>query len=683
MRRLVADRSTTKPEIVKLVGGLDVVTPRHARTPGSLIDSLNFEQELLGGYRRVAGFERFDGRLAPSDASITSFSYTGTLAAGNDIVGNTSTATARVVYVVGGIAAITNVAGTFVDGETIKVGGSPVAVLTTLGDLGTAIDWLVTAQNAAADYYRSFITAVPGQGSVLGVFRLNGLVFAFRRNASTAVMDLYKSSTSGWTAVAMPSEISFTAGSSQYAEGSSLTKGGASATVRRVVLESGSWGAGTAAGRLIITGVTGGPFTAGVAGGGGVVTLSGAETAVSLTATGVTRVRVSFGNFGPGRRAFGADAVNRHWEFDGTYLVPISSPVSGQFPKFIAVHASHLFFSIGASLFNSGIGLPYSSQAIDGAAEQRAASTITGLLPLPGDQTTGALAVGSENETQVLYGKSSADFQLTSFQDSTGIVADSMQNIKGRAVALSDFGAISLSTAIQFGNFESTSISDQISRLIQSSKSSTVGSVHNKIKAQYRVYFSDGTGFYFTIGNGSKVIGIMPVILGILPNVISDGDGSSTTQQDLIGATNGFVYQTESGTSFDGEAIDYRVVFSRDFQRRPENLKHYANGFVDISGEGYVRLDVSYQFAGGDTWYAQGTETQEISFATEVGLWDDGGTWDDGGLWDSGGTEVLEFDISGEGPDISISFTGSDDRIPTFLIETMTLNLAIGRSQRT
>lgn len=50
-----------------LQGGLDLVTPPLAMPPGRMIAGENYEPHPAG-YRRIDGYERFDGRPAPSDA---------------------------------------------------------------------------------------------------------------------------------------------------------------------------------------------------------------------------------------------------------------------------------------------------------------------------------------------------------------------------------------------------------------------------------------------------------------------------------------------------------------------------------------------------------------------------------------------------------------------------------------
>src|SRR5690606_9658611 len=51
--------------------GLDLESPSWTSQPGDLRDCLNYEVAVEGGYRDIAGYERFDGRSKPSEASFT------------------------------------------------------------------------------------------------------------------------------------------------------------------------------------------------------------------------------------------------------------------------------------------------------------------------------------------------------------------------------------------------------------------------------------------------------------------------------------------------------------------------------------------------------------------------------------------------------------------------------------
>ena len=58
-----------RPDLVALTGGLDLVTDPLFLKPGALRLAYNYEPAIGGGYRRVGGIERFDGRTAPNEAA--------------------------------------------------------------------------------------------------------------------------------------------------------------------------------------------------------------------------------------------------------------------------------------------------------------------------------------------------------------------------------------------------------------------------------------------------------------------------------------------------------------------------------------------------------------------------------------------------------------------------------------
>ena len=58
-------------DTVLMRGGWDTQTPTLELYPGALRDVQNFEvtPNQSGGYARIAGYERYDGRPSPTDAS--------------------------------------------------------------------------------------------------------------------------------------------------------------------------------------------------------------------------------------------------------------------------------------------------------------------------------------------------------------------------------------------------------------------------------------------------------------------------------------------------------------------------------------------------------------------------------------------------------------------------------------
>ena len=54
------------PSVVPLVQGLDLVSPKIVAPPGSMLACSNYELVDFSGYRRIDGYERYDGKTSPS-----------------------------------------------------------------------------------------------------------------------------------------------------------------------------------------------------------------------------------------------------------------------------------------------------------------------------------------------------------------------------------------------------------------------------------------------------------------------------------------------------------------------------------------------------------------------------------------------------------------------------------------
>ena len=115
----------TKVAYYPLGGGLDVVTPAISVKPGRALTMRNFEPWYNGGYRRIPGFERWDGRPRPSDASFDGFNLVSVsgLSVGDTITGDISGTTGVVVGIDGVTIGVTKVVGSgFQNGEGLDRG---------------------------------------------------------------------------------------------------------------------------------------------------------------------------------------------------------------------------------------------------------------------------------------------------------------------------------------------------------------------------------------------------------------------------------------------------------------------------------------------------------------------------------------------------------------------------------
>ena len=229
-------KASTQTKYYPFNGGLDVVTPALSVDPGFALAMVNYEPWFNGGYRRIDGYERYDGHAKPSAAVVygvpisslagvpttvgtgTSSGNTGTGLPGTGVSsGATGQFVEGITVSVNGTntswLAVTNVSGTFTNGEQVQIG-----TLTSTGTFlsapslsyaptGTGTsgfqyssEFLAQAQN----YYRQQIKPVPGVGNVLGAWQNGTNVFAIRgtntsgTSTSALAAKMWQQTGTGW-----------------------------------------------------------------------------------------------------------------------------------------------------------------------------------------------------------------------------------------------------------------------------------------------------------------------------------------------------------------------------------------------------------------------------------------------------------------------------------------------------
>ena len=590
----------TQSQYFPLLGGLDVESAQQSRRPGLLTAGYNYEGAPETGYERVGGFERFDGRARPSDATFSilqaTLGFTG-VNVGDTVTGATSGATAKVVAIRSSTQLVTTrQTGAFTSGENIQTSAVTRGVFTEIAsNFNSALENTYIAL-AAADY-RASIGAVPGAGVIRGIAWLGTTCYAWRNNAGNTAMVIHKSSASGWTPVTLFKELRFTAGSVAPTEGLTVSTGGGvvTATVMRIVLESGSWGAGTAAGRLIVDAVTGGSFFAGAFSSGITATCSGPETQITLAPSGrLDHVNYNFTGSTNTDRIYGADGVNKGFEFDGTVYVPIRTGMAVDKPTHCFTHKNHLFFSFRGSAQHSGIGTPYAWTAVLGAAELATGQDIVGFSGLPGVADTSALLIITNKSTLVLYGSSSADWKLATFSAYTGAQRWSVQNM-GAPVSFDGSSIDTIRQSQQFGNFEKPPISDRIRRYLLGK--TVTASVVDRSKRRLRMFFSDGDAI--SIAAQGEVLGFTPILYGKTVNVTCEAIVSGA-QRNFFGSDDGYVYEADRGRSFDGSEILAWVKLAFNFAKSPGIKKRFRWADIEVKPQSAMTLRVQAEYSLGD-----------------------------------------------------------------------------------
>lgn len=704
-------------------GGLDLETPSLRLHAGALRDGSNFECSQNGGYSRIEGYERFDGRTSPSAASFIivqvdgftteptvgdAISQAGTGATGvialivNDVEGGifymVVTQTTGVFNATGVINGINS---TFIVDSTnspfvVDSLNSPF-VVPFPGTIGTAItqtvvvDSLLSAQYtaAAADIYRSDIGAVPGSGPLRGVrgmiFNGEANVYAFRDNTAATAVHLYKSSDAGWTLVPFHNLVSFTTGSvSEPIDGETLTQGGVTATIKRVMTQSGTYAGSTAAGDLVVGTATGGAFSAGAAttGSGSSLTLAGAVTPITLLPGGHFEFVVcNFSGQLETRRIYGCDGINKAFEFDGETLVPIATGLPTDAPSHIAFHKNHLFVTFDSSLLHSGPGTPFMWNSVAGGGEIATGDEVVGMASLPAAQTSATLVVFLRRNTAFLYGTGLVDFNFVNYSTGTGGLPYSAQTMFDTYVFDDHAGVVSLQTTLNFGNFQSSSLTRAIQPFIEQHRSRVIASSVNRSKSQYRVFFSDGYGLYLTIAN-KQYLGGVPVLF---PNPVfccdvgEDEDGQETA---YFGSSDGggYVYKMDVGTSFDGEDINAHITLAWDAFKSPRIYKHYSAASIEISSSSYAAISFGYQLGYSTQDIAQPTlVTYETNFSAAP-MWDVF-VWDNF-VWDGVTLVPTDIELLGDAENIQVTIRCGTDYIDAFTLNSVIYHYTTRRGMR-
>tara|TARA_R110002096_G_C14661910_1_gene728354 strand:+ start:36611 stop:38683 length:2073 start_codon:yes stop_codon:yes gene_type:complete len=666
-----ANVAKPKFDYLRFAGGYDTETKPWNAKGGKLRESQNYEMAINNqGYKDIQGYEIFDGQTPPSEASyaILDVNITGSFSVSDTITQLVSGATGVVIAIVTSetpnYLVLARRTGTFNDSDDLQVSAVTEGNALSTARQSGATTSLLNAQylNLAADELRTDLTAVPGSNGILGIYMLNDIWYAFRNNAGGTEADLYKSTVAGWVQVPLGRELAYTSGGTyDLAEGDVITgaTSGATATITRVMLESGSILGGDSAGKLIFASQTG-TFQAenlDVGGNLNIATIAGDSSAITLLPDGrFEMVRENFGGTAGTQRIYGADTVNRGFEFDGTVFCPIDTGMVDDSPSHVVVHKNHLFFSFAGSAQHSGIGTPYIFNPIFGAAELATGDDITGFMSEPGTNVGATLGIYNRNTTHMLYGTSVLDWNLVKFRDELGAFPYSIQQF-GQTMYLDDRGLTTFKTVQDHGNFQQATVSRHVQSFINTKRTIVSASCIARDKNQYRLFFSDKTGIYVTT-EGQKVVGIMPILFSNNATCAESLEDSTGVEVMMIGSSNGKVYQLDRGTSFDGEPIEAYLKTFFNFSKSIRYLKKYLGVTLEATGEGYAEFNFSTELGYNSTDISQpSTQNQVVPLGTV--FWDTF-VWDSF-VWDGASLAPTSAKLEGSAENISIVIRKNSD----------------------
>jgi hypothetical protein len=507
-------------------------------------------------------------------------------------------------------------------------------------DLGTALNFDGTTTNGEF-VVGSVVTGAAGASGTVAAVSYSGL---WETGAKGVVV------LTGITGTFVDNEdlssptLAFDAGTVEIKEDDVITgvTSGKTATVKSVLLSSGSWAGDDAAGYLSISGNTGtwtdgekiqvgGNNRADVNGASqpssrGLAKANGTQYAQTLSPGGKYEfVTYNFKGNSAALSMYGVNTVDNGFSYDGTAFIKIQTGMETDTPQHVIAHKKHLFFSFpGASVQHSSIAKPLQWSPITGAAEITLGDEVSGFSI----EVKEVMSIFTRNDTYMLYGSSSADWNLTRFHTGTGAIPYTMQKMD-QTFFLDDRGITSIFTVQYYGDFQSSVASGKIDPYIQKKKDNAVLSLRVRGKNQYRIFFDDKTGLAMTYMNRQNV-GIMPFTLSHQLSCCASGEDSNGFEVLYGGFDDGYVRRIDSGTSFDGLTVDSFIRTSYHNYGSPQVKKRFREIGLELNADTSTTLSVYPTFDYGGTFSPRSSPS-----ATEYSVSVTSDEWNEDDLFNS------------------------------------------------
>ena len=626
--------------------------------PGSARILRNFEPSVEGGYRRIEGFDKYDSNIIPPYGSpvVHGASQSGTTL----IIGAIHT-----TPVAGDTLEIAGVSGTY----TIASGGVSYDATNNRATLTLSTSLASSPANAAVVTFKT----TTSNYVTIGVASWEDSAIVCK-NA-----DIFKSGGSGFTKINVPDygtplvNAGSQTGSSLAIDG--LTSAPQAGDVFKV--------AGIDKVYTVLANAT-------VSSGGATLSInpalasSPADNAVitflSTSREGANKTRFAKYNFSGTEKIALVDGLNEPALYDNaTFTVLLDAPTDVIGATFVAEVKNHLFFAKGSTVTFTA---PYSDtdfSVANGGGNINVGGTVTALAVFRQQ-----LIIFTETSIHQLTGNTVADFNLQPITTDIGCIdSDTVQEIGGDVMFLGPDGLRLVSGTDRIGDFGlavvSKTIQDTMTSFISANTSFTSCVIREK--SQYRIL---GFNNNITEENAQGILATQfapqggdnmawAETRGIRANV-ADSNYNQNTEVVLFSHDDGYLYQMESGNSFDGANIKTTFATPHMPISDPRRRKTFYKLFLYTDPQGSVSFNVSLKL----DFDSQGTiQPAPLSILNTQGVVGFFGTGTFGST--KFGTKLLklfEAQVVGSGFTVSFQFD-SDDTNPPYSIDALTVEYGL------
>ena len=627
-------------------------------SPGSARILRNFEPSVEGGYRRVEGFDKYDSNIIPpyGEPVVHGASQSGTTL----IIGAIHT-----TPVAGDTLEIAGVSGTY----TIASGGVSYDATNNRATLTLSTSLASSPANAAVVTFKT----TTSNYVTIGVASWEDSAVVCK-NA-----DIFKTGGSGFTKINVPDygtplvNAGSQTGSSLAIDG--LTSAPQAGDVFKV--------AGIDKVYTVLANAT-------VSSGGATLSINPALasspdddaviTFLSTSREGANKTRFAKYNFNGTEKIALVDGLNEPALYDNTtFTVLLDAPTDVIGATFVAEVKNHLFFAKGSTVTFTA---PYSDtdfSVANGGGNINVGGTVTALAVFRQQ-----LIIFTETSIHQLTGNTVADFNLQPITTDIGCIdSDTVQEIGGDVMFLGPDGLRLVSGTDRIGDFGlavvSKTIQDTMTRFISANTSFTSCVIREK--SQYRIL---GFNNNITEENAQGILATQfapqggdnmawAETRGIRANV-ADSNYNQNTEVVLFSHDDGYLYQMESGNSFDGANIKTTFATPHMPISDPRRRKTFYKLFLYTDPQGSVSFNVSLKL----DFDSQGTiQPAPLSILNTQGVVGFFGTGTFGST--KFGTKLLklfEAQVVGSGFTVSFQFD-SDDTNPPYSIDALTVEYGL------
>ena len=173
----------------------------------------------------------------------------------------------------------------------------------------------------------------------------------------------------------------------------------------------------------------------------------------------------------------------------------------------------------------------------------------------------------------------------------------------------------------------------------------------------------------------------MPFDYGdVVFNTVDSVVDASGVERVFGAATNGYVYELNVGTSFDGDAIPSHIMLTFNNSKSPRLRKRYRRSILQFRSGSTATIRVGYDLSYGDGDASYGRSVERTVYGAGA-FFDAFSNWENFS-WDASYAQQLTVNTVGTGENISLVITNESDEDEAFTVHTCFLHYTQGRLNR-